>query len=119
MDNRVDLDAAAREITRRSDRWRESGLTLGDVTWRDQGDESPPKFKTNRADVRDADSVGIRCTKGDQEGSLVLFKGGWADLEFWSGDIAAEPLCEAPGWDDWLTVESYGALLDRFFGLFQ
>ncbi|HEX4454664.1 MAG TPA: hypothetical protein VH143_27580 [Kofleriaceae bacterium] len=119
MDSRVDLDGAALEITRRADRWRESGMTLGNVTWRDQADGWPPQLKTNRGDVRDADSIGIRCTKGDREGSLVLFKGGWCDLEYWSGDIADEPLTEAPGYNDWLTVESYGALLDRFFGLFQ
>jgi hypothetical protein len=119
VESRVDLDAAAREIARRTCRWRESGVTVGDLTWRDQAEEWPPKLKTDRDDVRDPLSIGIRCTKGDQAGTLVLFKGGWADLEYWSGDSSAEPLVEAPGWDDWLTIESYGALLDRFFGLFQ
>jgi hypothetical protein len=60
---RIDLDAAAREIARRVDRWRESGVTIGDVTWREQADGWPPKLEVNRGDVRDPDSIGIRCTK--------------------------------------------------------
>ncbi len=75
--------------------------------------------ETDRGAVRDADSIGIRCTKGRQEGLLVLFKGGWCDLEYWSGRSDAEPVVEAPGYDDWLTVDAYGTLLDRFFKLFD
>ena len=118
MENRIDLDAAARAIARRADSWRERGLTLGAVTWRDAADGWPWTLKTDRAAVRDADSVGISCTRGEQEGRLVLFKGGWADLEFWSGDVADEPLTDMVGFNDWLSIESYEALLDRFVGLF-
>jgi hypothetical protein len=116
VESRIDLDAAAREIARRIDRWRASGMTIDDVTWRDQADGWPPPFKTDRNEVRDPDSIGIRCSKGEQEGSLVLFKGGWCDLDFWSGSAA---IVEAPGHDDSLTVDSYGRLLDRFFALFD
>lgn len=35
----------------------------------------------------------------------MLFKGGWADLEYWSGDIDDPPILEAPGWEDWLDLD--------------
>lgn len=41
--------------------------------------------------------------KDEQEGQLVVFRGGWADLEYWSGRPSDEPVTEAPGWDDWMT----------------
>jgi hypothetical protein len=79
MDVRIDLDAAARMIEERRESWRQSGITVGETTWRDQGEGWPPVLKTSRSDVRDADSVGVALSKGEQEGSLVLFSGGWAD----------------------------------------
>jgi hypothetical protein len=39
--------------------------------------------------------------KHEQEGQLVVFRGGWADLEYRSGSPSDEPVIEAPGWDDW------------------
>jgi hypothetical protein len=119
VDIRIDLDLAVLEVRHRTARWRDSGIGVGEMTWRDQGDGWPPKFKTDRRDVRDPDSIGILGTKGSQEGSLVLFRGGWCDLEYWSGATDAEPLVEAPGWDDWLTIDTYRALLDRFIELFE
>ncbi|HTL31690.1 MAG TPA: hypothetical protein VL326_01120 [Kofleriaceae bacterium] len=118
MERRIDLDAAARELELRAERARASGITVDAITWRDQADR-PPTLKTVREEVSDPDSIGVRCVKGDQEGRLVLFRGAWADLEYWSGDVSTEPLVEAPGADDGLTLESYAALLDRFFELFR
>jgi hypothetical protein len=33
---------------------------------------------------------------GFQEGSVVLFKGGWCDLAYWSGSPSDDPVIEAP-----------------------
>ena len=87
MERRIDLDAAARELECRAERARASGVTVDAITWRDQADR-PPTLKTVREEVSDPDSIGIRCTMGGREGSLVLFRGGWADLEYWSGEAS-------------------------------
>jgi hypothetical protein len=119
VEDRVDLDRAVVEVVKRATSWRAAGLTVGDVTWRAQGEGWPPKLKTDRTAVRDPDSIGVRCTKGDQEGEVVLFKGGWADFEYWSGTAGAVPVLDAPGTDGHpLTVETSGHVLDRLFELF-
>ena len=94
-------------------------MLVGELTWRDDTQTWPRELATNRADVRDPDSIGVRCTKGDREGALVLFRGGWADLEFWSGDAADEPVLDHPGYPNALSLETLGALLDRFGALFE
>ena len=50
--------------------------------------------------MAEADSAGVALCKGEKEGRLVVFRGGWADLEYWSGRPCDEPVTEAPGWDD-------------------
>ena len=74
-------------------------------------------LKTDRGTTKDADSIGVSVRRGSSEGSLVLFKGGWADLEFWDG--LGNPMLSAPGWPDGMSVEDFGALLDRFAALFE
>ena len=118
LDERIDLDEAVQQIASRTPGWRAAGMTVGEPTWRDENEPWPPSMKVDRAEVRSPDSVGVRCTKGVQEGSLVLFKGGWADLEFWAG-AHTDVVVEAPGWEDWLDLEGFGALLDRFGSMFQ
>jgi len=118
MDARIDLDEAAQQIVQRRASWVARGLVVGDLTWRDVGEPWPYPLKTERVEVCDPDSVGVRVTKGQQEGSFVLFVGGWADLLYWDGE-SDQVLDEAPGWDDWMSVEAFGALLDRWAGLFR
>jgi hypothetical protein len=119
MEPRIDLEEAARVLSAKLAGWRQSGIQVGAITWRDVGEPWPYPLKGNRAEVIDADSLGIALSKGKQEGRLVLFTGGWADLEYWSGSPEDGILTEAPGWDDWLTVADYNRLLDRFAGLFE
>jgi hypothetical protein len=116
MEVRIDLDEAAQLIEERREAWQRRGILVGDATWREAG-EWPWVVKTSRSEVEDADSVGVALSKGDQEGSVVLFRGGWADFVYWSGDPSDEPVMESPGWQDWLTIESFGVLLDRLGGL--
>jgi hypothetical protein len=47
-----------------------------------------------------------------------VFRGGWADLEYWSGRPCDEPVLEAPGWDDRMNLPGIERLLRRFAGLF-
>lgn len=119
MPHHIDLDEAATQIEIRRAGWTTRGLTVGQVTWRDQGAGWPPALRTDRTQVLTPDSTGVEVRKGRQEGSLVLFDGGWADLLWWSGESQDDVLDETPGWDDWLEVGAFGDLLDRFASLFQ
>jgi hypothetical protein len=48
----------------------------------------------------------------------VVFRGEWADLEYWSGRPCDEPVVEVPGWDDRMDLSGIERLLRRFAGLF-
>jgi hypothetical protein len=56
--------------------------------------------------------------KHQQEGKLVVFRGGWADLEYWGGGPSDEPVLGAPGWDGWMDLPGIERLLRRFADLF-
>lgn len=115
----VDLDLAVIEIERRTGAWRSAGITVGDLTWRDVDSGWPATLKTDRRQVVTADSIGIRLEKGEQEGEVVLFKGGWCDLIYWSGAATDQPIQDAPGYPDRMTVDGFGAVLDRLANLFS
>jgi hypothetical protein len=115
--NIIDLDAAAAQIAARRAEWRRRGIFAGETTWRDQAEGWPPVLKIDRRAVVDADSIGVSLRKGTQEGSVVLFGGGWADLLFRDG-CSNQAVDEAPGWEDWLDPERFGHLLDRLTGYF-
>ncbi len=51
-----------------------------------------------RDDVVRPDSIGVAVHRVDQEGSVVLFDGGWCDLQYWSGRLSDEPIEKAPGY---------------------
>lgn len=119
MSKHIDLDEAAAQIAARRDAWVAAGLDVGQLTWREQGEGWPPSFKTARAEVVTADSIGVEVRKGTQEGTLVLFSGGWADLLWWSGEASGVVVDEAPRWNDWLDLDRFGALLDRFASLYE
>jgi hypothetical protein len=55
---------------------------------------------------------------GEQAGRLVVFRGGWADLEYSSGRSCDEPVTEAPGRDDRMDLSGIERLLRRFAGFF-
>jgi hypothetical protein len=105
VESRVDLDQVAGLISRHAISWEQASLAVGALTWRD-------------AAGPEADSVGVMVRKGEQEGQLVIFRGGWADLEYWSGRPSDEPLTEASGWDDWMDLSDIEQLLLRFAAFF-
>ncbi|MFD9685199.1 hypothetical protein ACFWXO_05485 [Kitasatospora sp. NPDC059088] len=93
MERVVDLDEAALEIERRRGRWEDAGLTVEPVTWRDEAQEWPQQLMPDRAAVVDADSLGIVLTGLGGELSVVLFRGGWTDSDYFAGldDFGALP----------------------------
>ncbi|MEV6680577.1 hypothetical protein AB0N09_27500 [Streptomyces erythrochromogenes] len=83
MESVVDLDEAAGVIAERAVRWRAHGLAVGRLTWRDADAAWPQPFETDRGRVRDPDSVGVALAGAeDAELTVVLFRGGWADVDF-------------------------------------
>ncbi|MFD7097474.1 hypothetical protein [Streptomyces xanthophaeus] len=112
MERIVDLDEAAATIAGRAPGWRASGLAVGPVTWRDEAASWPQRLETDRALVHDPDSVGVLVTgPGHAELSVVLFRGGWADVDFAadSGDAGTLPASDlgsaadfGTGLDQWV-----------------
>ncbi|MFB7616770.1 hypothetical protein [Kitasatospora sp. NPDC056181] len=89
MERFVDLDRAAGELAVRTGRWRAAGLVVRPVTWRDGRARWPQPLATDRARVADPDSVGVHLSgPAESELLVVLFRGGWADVDFLSGDEA-------------------------------
>ena len=113
VERRVDLDQVAGLICRHAVAWERAGLVVGALTWRDAGVPWPYPLKADRCEVAGADSVGVEVRKQEQEGRLVIFRGGWADLEYWTGQRSDEPVLEAPGVDNPLTIPDIERLLDR------
>ncbi|MFF0451689.1 hypothetical protein ACFYT4_36005 [Streptomyces sp. NPDC004609] len=87
MDRVVDLDEVAAVLAGRTVGRRSAGLEVGQVTWRDAEASWPQPLETDRARVHDRDSVGLVISgPGEAELSVVLFRGGWADVDF-SADL--------------------------------
>lgn len=111
MDRIVNLDAAAAEIEHRRGRWTGVGLTVGAVTWRDELARWPQRLETNRGRVQDPDSVGVRVLGDDDaEAQVVLFRGAWADVDFFSERTGWELVAEAP---EIRSATEFGAVLDE------
>jgi hypothetical protein len=119
MDRWIDLDQVAGLISSYAVAWEQAGLAVGALTWRDVGVPWPYPLKADRGEVVDADSVGVAVGKLEQEDRLVVFRGGWADLEYWTGRRSDAPVLEAPGADDPMTLTDVERLLERFASLFR
>lgn len=113
----IDLDAAGASLERRLPLWRAAGMAVGLPTWAD-GQTTVHDVTTERSQVRGDYSVGIQVSRAAEEGMVVLYAGGWCDLEYWSGQADDEPLLEVPGWDEPLDILGFEHVLDRFESLF-
>jgi hypothetical protein len=83
MERVVDLDRAADEVAERRPGWSSRGLVVGPVTWRDESAPWPQRLETERSRVGDPDSIGVHFSgSGGAELVIVLFRGGWADVDF-------------------------------------
>lgn len=109
VEGQVDLDQVAGLIARHAVAWREAGLAVGPVSWRDAGGAWPYLLREDRRQVAGADSSRCCRQQGRPGGRLVVFRGGWADLEYWSGRPCDEPVIEVPGWDDRMDLFQYRA----------
>lgn len=118
METLIDLEAAAAVIENRRAFWKAMGIEASETTWRDQGRGWPPPIVTDRRSVLDPDSIGVELRKGEQEGSVVLFKGGWADFLYWDGE-SRTVVDDAPGWEDSLDLTRFDGVLDRLTSLFR
>ncbi|MGW1118334.1 hypothetical protein ACWD5B_14675 [Streptomyces tanashiensis] len=83
MERVVDLDEVAVVLADRARDWTSAGLDVGRVTWRDARAPWPQPLETDRDVIRDPDSVGV-VISGPAEAvlSVVMFRGGWADVDF-------------------------------------
>jgi hypothetical protein len=107
----IDLDQAVAKIVERAPRWRAAGLRVGQVTWRDEAAPWPQQLETDRALVRDPDSIGVLISgPADAELSVVLFRAGWADVDFVASLNDAGTL-PASGID---SAAAFGAQLDQW-----
>lgn len=116
----IDLDRAAAQINTRRQRWTAAGLTVGPLTWRDMAACWPQPLERNRSRVAEPDSVGVHLTgPADAELLVVLFRGGWADVDFLAslgetdGDSGAGAglVSEAP---DVTSPQESGELIDEY-----
>ncbi|MEU4359127.1 hypothetical protein [Streptomyces virginiae] len=83
MDRAVDLDEVAAVLAAQTVGWRSAGLEVGQVTWRDAEASWPQPLEADRARVQNPDSLGVVISgPGEAELSVVLFRGGWADVDF-------------------------------------
>ncbi|MEV6757641.1 hypothetical protein [Streptomyces sp. NPDC051214] len=113
MKRLIDLDQAAAQISCRRRRWTAAGLTVRPITWREGAAAWPQRLETSRSEVRDPDSVGIHVTgPADAELLVVLYRGGWADVDFVAAlDTNEELVCEGP---EVLAPQVFGQLLDGY-----
>ncbi|MEU6763841.1 hypothetical protein ABZ916_15115 [Streptomyces sp. NPDC046853] len=112
MDRIVDLDEAAAVLAERAAGWRSAGLEVGQVTWRDAEASWAQPLETDRAEVRDPDSVGVAIS-GPREAELlvVLFRGGWADVDFIVGSLDEAVALPASGIT---SASDFGARMDQW-----
>lgn len=107
MDRLVDLDSVRLELSKRRSEWGQRGLVVGAFTWRDAAAAWPQAIVTDRASVTDPESLGMTFNGGGgADALLVLWTGGWADLE---ASIGGELVFEAP---EFVDVQSCVAVAD-------
>ncbi|WP_149203314.1 hypothetical protein [Actinotalea subterranea] len=120
MDVKIDLDLAAGQIEARGADWEARGLRVGPITWRDQARTWPHQVVAGRARAAEPDSVGVKVICGDEEGELVLYAGGWADVLYWGGQGSSDVVDEMVGdYDSPLTQDGFAGVLDDFGARFR
>jgi hypothetical protein len=116
VDRVVDLDAVVVELSGRRPEWRRRGVAVGEFTWRDAAAAWPQPIVADRGAVTDPESLGMTLHAGDgAEAFLVLWTGGWADLE---ALINGQVVVETPEFTDVPSCVAVAeALVARLAGL--
>ncbi|MFD4323588.1 hypothetical protein ACFWQC_03070 [Nocardioides sp. NPDC058538] len=117
MDRVIDLDLAAVVLVERLA--GRPDLQPSPITWNGFEAAFDEPFKTRRDEVVDPYSVGVAIRRGEEEGLRVLYAGSWTDMEYWSGDVADDVDLRVPGWDDWLDLPRFDAVMAEFLSLFR
>ena len=83
----LDLDQVASTLASLQPGWTGQGLTAGPLTWRDARASWPRPLLTDRSLIAEPESVGLTMTTADgRAGHLVIWRGGWADIDLLDGD---------------------------------
>jgi hypothetical protein len=83
----LDLDQVASKLAGLQPVWIARMLTAGPLTWRDARASWPRPLLTDRSQVAEPESVGLTLTAADgRTGRLVIWRGGWADIDLLDGD---------------------------------
>jgi hypothetical protein len=107
VDRLVDLDLVLGELSQRRSEWTQRGLVVGEFTWRDAAASWPQPIVADRGLVVDPESLGMTFKAGEStEARLVLWIGGWADLD---GAIDGQIVVEAP---EFIDIRSCVAVAD-------
>ena len=77
----LDLDQIAAALARLRGGWESQGLTAGPLTWRDARTPWPQPFRTDRSLVSEPESVGLTLAAGGRDGRMIIWRGGWADIQ--------------------------------------
>jgi len=118
VEHRIDLDVAASLVERRGGAWQAWGWTVGPLTWAD-GQTTAHPVTPDRAAVRGDYSLGVHIVHGGREGEVVLYAGGWCDVQYWSGRIDDPIMEETHGGEDPLDLAAFDRLLGLVETLFR
>jgi len=90
----IDLDRVAGELASLHAAWSKQGFTAGPLTSRDAQAACPSRSSPDRSQVAEPESVGITMTTAwENEALIVIWRGGWADVEARAG---TEVIVRAP-----------------------
>ena len=86
LDLRIDLDAGAAELSTHGTGSERSDLDIGPLAWKDMRDgyDTPRGRRTVRPSGSRSRSAS-KSIEAPEEGRLVLYAGGWADLKYCTG----------------------------------
>jgi len=91
MDRLIDLDELAHRLQSSVEKWRQHAR-VGPLTWRDAKASWPQPITDDRASVDLPESLGLHVTQGEDEISVCVWVGGWADID-WVDDGEGQSLC--------------------------
>ena len=111
MERVIDLDEAAALVAERAARWRSVGLAVGQPTWRDEAASWPYPLETDRSRVGAPDTLGVAVSGPlGAELAVVLYRGGWADVDYYDGADEAGMLPAS----DMVSATDFASRLDQW-----